>query len=186
MSNLSPTPCIWGRFCHLWDTFCQWWYSSCYHRMRSRASLADRKNIYFIVVINYGENNSQIWFWHSIFLLSMQKGIFDGALTAGAIGGEPYCGFSNLVASALKPFFKSVLKLRAFICYPLGDKICPTRRKLQYFVLFYWKLGYSGTITPRTIFWAFMIIHNSSQSHLQIIRLVTGQHFILFKKVSFP
>ena len=38
------------------------------------------------------------------FLLSMHNGIFDGILTAGAIGGEPYCEFSNPVASALKPF----------------------------------------------------------------------------------
>ena len=34
----------------------------------------------------------------------MQNGIIDGTLTAGAIGGEPYCEFSNPVASALKPF----------------------------------------------------------------------------------
>ena len=34
----------------------------------------------------------------------MHNGIFDGTLTAGAIGGEPYCEFSNPVASALKLF----------------------------------------------------------------------------------
>ena len=46
---------------------------------------------------------------------SLQNGIFDGTLTAGAIEGEPSCGFSSPVASALKPFFKSALILRAFI-----------------------------------------------------------------------
>ena len=56
-------------------TFCQWWYSFCDHRMSSRTSLADRKNILFIVVINYEENNSQIWSRHSIFLLSTRNGI---------------------------------------------------------------------------------------------------------------
>ena len=34
----------------------------------------------------------------------MQNGIFNGTLTTGAIGGERYCGLSNPVASALKPF----------------------------------------------------------------------------------
>ena len=66
------------------------------------AFLADRKNISFIVVISYEENNSQIWSRHSIFLLSMHNGIFYGTLTA--VEGEPYCEFSNPVASALKPF----------------------------------------------------------------------------------
>ena len=37
----------------------------------------------------------------------MHNGIFDGTLTAGAIEGEPYCEFSNPVASALKPFSNS-------------------------------------------------------------------------------
>ena len=35
----------------------------------------------------------------------MHNGIFDGTLTTGAIGGEPYCEFSNTVASALNTFF---------------------------------------------------------------------------------
>ena len=71
--------------------------------------------------------------------------MFDGTLTAGAIGGEPYSEFSNPVASALKPFFKSPLILRFsdLIQYPLGDRICPTRRRSQYFV-FYWKLVLFG------------------------------------------
>ena len=34
----------------------------------------------------------------------MHNGIIDRTLTAGAIGVEPYCEFSNPVASALKPF----------------------------------------------------------------------------------
>ena len=37
----------------------------------------------------------------------MHSGIFDRTLTAVAIGGEPYCEFSNPVASALKPFSNS-------------------------------------------------------------------------------
>ena len=36
-------------------------------------------------------------------MLSLQNGISDATLTAGAIGGEPYCDFSNPVATALKP-----------------------------------------------------------------------------------
>ena len=43
-----------------------------------------------------------------------------------------------------------------------------------------------GTITLSTIFWTFMAIHNSRQSHYQIIWLVTCKHFVLLKKVSFP
>ena len=70
-------------------TFCQWCYSSCYHRMPSRESLADRKkNSLFKAVINNGENNSQIQpitSRHIIFLLSMQNGIFDGTLIAPAV-----------------------------------------------------------------------------------------------------
>ena len=99
-------PRIWGRFCHLTHILSVVvWYSSCYHQMPPRASLGDRKNISFTVIISYEENNSQIWFRHSIFLFSMHNGIFDGTLTVGVIGGEPYCEFSNPVASALKPFW---------------------------------------------------------------------------------
>ena len=32
------------------------------------------------------------------------KGTFDGTVTAGTIGAEPYCEFSNPFVSALKPF----------------------------------------------------------------------------------
>ena len=91
-------------------------YSSYYDRMPSRTSLADRKNIAFIVVINYEENNSQIWSRYSIFLLSIHNGIFDGTLTAGAIGGKPYWKFSNPVASALKPFSNPPSYCVFFIC----------------------------------------------------------------------
>ena len=125
----EPAPYMGQVLSPMGDTFCQWWYSSCYHRMPSRVSLTDRKNIY---------SRHQFWRkWqpdmipHSIFLLSMQNGIFDGTLAVGAIGGEPYCYFSNPVAKA---FFKSTLILRAFRSYPLGDRTCPTRRKSQYFV----------------------------------------------------
>ena len=69
----------------------------------------------------------------AFFLVSMQNGIFDGTLTAGAIGGEPYCEFPNHVASALKPFFKSELILRAFRSYPLGDRACPSLTKITIF-----------------------------------------------------
>ena len=137
-------PVYGGRFCHLWVTFCQWWYSSCYHRMPARASLADRKNIQFIVVINCEENDSQIWSRRSNFLLSMYNGIFDGTLTAGAIGGEPYCEFSKPRCECTKALFKSPLILRAFRSYPLGDRTCPTRRRSQYFGTFYWKLVLFG------------------------------------------
>ena len=60
---------------------------------------------------------------------TLHNGIFDGTLTAGAIGDEPYCKFSNPVASALKPFFKSPLILLAFRSHPLGDRTCPIRRR---------------------------------------------------------
>ena len=83
------------------------------------------------------------------FLLSMQNGIFDRTLTVGAIGGEPYCGFSNLVASALKPFSNkhSYCELSDAIHWvtepaPLIDE----KRNISFFL--YWKLvlfGHSNT-----------------------------------------
>ena len=63
---------------------------------------------------------------HFSVIHAMHNGIFDWILIAGAIGGVPYCYFSNPVASALNTFFKSPLILRAFISYPLGDRTCPT------------------------------------------------------------
>ena len=99
---------------------------------------------------------------------TLHNSIFDRTLTAGAIGSEPYCEFSNPVASALKPFLKSPLILRAFRSYPLGGRTYPTRRKSQFFAFFTGHFCYSGT-TPSTIYWAFMTIHNSSQSHYHII-----------------
>ena len=99
----------------------------------------------------------------------MQNGIFDGTLTVGAIGGELYDNFSNPVASALKPFFKSALILRAFI-YAIHWVAEPApldeNRNISFFS---GSLCYSGTRTHSTIYWAFMTIHNSSQSHYQII-----------------
>ena len=161
-------PRLWGKFCHLWGIFCQWWYSSCYHRMPSRASLADRKNIYFIAIINYEENNGQIWSRHSIFLLSMHNSIFDGTLTLGAIGGEHYCEFSNPVASALN-LFSNPHSCCVFLdsIHWVTEPAPPDKDRNVSF--FYWKLVYSGTITPSTIFSAFMTIHNSRQSHYHAI-----------------
>ena len=139
-------------------TFCQWWYSSCYHRMPSRACLARRKDISFIVVINYEENKSQIWSRHIIFLLSMHNDIFAGTLTAGAIGGEPYYVFSNPVASALKPFFKShsYCVLSDPIHWVTKPAPLDEDRNISFFT---GNLCYLGTITPSTTFWAFMTIH---------------------------
>ena len=145
-------------------TFCQWWYSSSYHRIPSRTSLGDRKNIYFIVVINYEGNSSQILSRHIIFLLSMQNGIFHGSLTAGAIGGEPYCEFSNPVAGALKPF--SNPHSSCVLSGPIHWVKEPAPLENQNISFFAGHLRYSGTTTPSTIFWTFMPIHNSSLSLL--------------------
>ena len=106
-------------------------------------------------------------------------------LTAGAIGGDPYCEFSNLVGSPLKPFSNP----RAYCM--LSDPIhwvtepAPLDGDCNISFFFTGNLCYSGTITPSTIFWIFMIIHNSNQSHYHIIYLVTNQHFVVFKKFRF-
>ena len=69
-----------------------------------------------------------------IFLFSKHNGIFDGALAAGAIGGKPFCEFSNPVASALKPF--ASLGGVSGDCGALRElgklsaKRCPARRRL--------------------------------------------------------
>ena len=78
------------------------------------------------------------------FLLSMQNGIFDGTLTAEAIGGEPYCEFSNLVACALKPFSNP----HSFCV--LSDAIhwvtepAPLDENGNFSFFFYWKLKLFG------------------------------------------
>ena len=105
---------------------------------------------------------------HFFFLLSMQSGIFDGTLATGAIEGEPHCEFSNPVASALKPF--SNPPSYCVLSDPIHGVTEPApideNRNISSFT---GNLCYSCTITHSTIFWAFMTIHNSSQSHYHIL-----------------
>ena len=62
---------------------------------------------------------------YDIFLLSMHHAIFEGTFAAAAIGGDPYCEFSNPTASAPcnhffnfpDNFFNYPLILRAFRSY---------------------------------------------------------------------
>ena len=71
----------------------------------------------------------------------MHNGIFDGALTVGAIGGESYCEFSNPVASTLKPFSNPhSYCVFSYLSYPLGDRTCPTRRRSRYLVVVFFLL----------------------------------------------
>ena len=106
-------------------------------------------------------------------------------LDRGSDRGEPYCEFSNPVASALKPFSNphSYCVLSDPIHWVTEPAPLDENRNISFFT---GNLCYSGTITPSTIFWAFMTIHNSSQSHYHIIYLVTNQHFVLLKNVSLP
>ena len=92
---------------------------------------------------------------------------FDGTLTTGEIGG---CEFSNPVASALNTF------LNPYSYCVLSDPLhwvtepAPLDEDHNISLFFFTEnLCYSGTITPSTIFWTFMTIHNSSQSHYHII-----------------
>ena len=118
---------------------------------------------------------------HNIFLLSMHNGIFDATLTARAIGIN--CQFPNPFASALKPF--SNPHSYCVLSDPIHWVTEPVPPDEDHNISFFTgNLCYSGTITPTT-FWAFMTIHNS-QSHYHIVYLVTNQHFVLLKKVSFP
>ena len=107
------------------STFCQWWYSSCYHRMPSRTSLEDRKNISFVVVISYEENNSHIWSRYSIFLLFMHNGIFDGTLTAGTIGGEPLLRVFKPCCECTKAFFQIPTHIACFHILSIGWQNLP-------------------------------------------------------------
>ena len=100
----------------------------------------------------------------------MQKGIFHGTLTAGAFGGEPYCEFSNPVASVLKPFSNpQPYCMFSVLTHWVTERAPLDENHSRYFVFFTGNLCYSGTITHSTIFWTFMTIDNSSQSHYHII-----------------
>ena len=142
--------------------------------MPSRASLEDRKNISFIVVINYEETTARYDPGTTFVLLSMQNGIVDETLTVRAIRSEPYCEFSKPVASALNSF--SNPHSYCVLSDPIHSVTEPApledNRNISFF--FTGNLCYSGTTTPSTICWAFMTIHNSSQSHYHIIYLVTN------------
>ena len=135
--------------------------------MPSRASLADRKNISLVVVISYEESNSQIWSRHSIFLLSMHNGIFDGNLTAGAIGVNPIASFQTLLRVHLSLFSNphSYCVLSDPIHWVTEPAPLDEGRNVSIFTE---NLRYSGSITSSTIFWAFITIHNSSPSHYHI------------------
>ena len=73
----------------------------------------------------------------------MQNGIFDGKLTAGAIGDESYCGFSNPVASALKPFSNphSYYVLSCTIHWVTEPAPLDENRNISFF---YWKVVLFG------------------------------------------
>ena len=107
------------------------------------------------------------------FLLSMQNGIVDETLTVRAIRSEPYCEFSKPVASALNSF--SNPHSYCVLSDPIHSVTEPApledNRNISFFT---GNLCYSETTTPSTICWAFMTIHNSSQSHYHIIYLVTS------------
>ena len=91
---------------------------------------------------------------------------FDGTLTTGEIGG---CEFSNPVASALNTFLNPYSY--CVLSDPLHWVTEPAPLDEDHNISFFFteNLCYSGTITPSTIFWTFMTIHNSSQSHYHII-----------------
>ena len=88
----------------------------------------------------------------------MHNGIFDGTLTAGAIGGEPYCEFSSPIASALKPF--SNPHSYCVLLDPIHWVTEPAPLDEDHNILFFTgNLCYSGTIALSTIFWIFMTIY---------------------------
>ena len=88
-------------------------------------------------------------------------------LDRGSDRGEPYCEFSNPVASALEPFSNphSYCVLSDPIHWVTEPAPLDEGRNVSIFTE---NLCYSGSITSSTIFWAFITIYNSSPSHYHI------------------